>query len=325
MAWLASLSPKARSPTSPVSCTGIFLDLPPNRCTADLLDSTSVDVFFARLPVASRLFQQARFRHRLNLIPRHPDFPAVCVLCAICCCTARLSGLVYTAEPIELSDDSWPSIHDDPQTVRDFGRRYMLLARHAIDDNIARGQQLYESAQATCLLMAYYYNEARWLEAWNAVGQLSRLIIPLGLLSPPLAEKSTTNSSRHMGRTMLLPPSTDSVDREERRALLWTAVFWDVTQSQASGLPGTLPVDEIVCISFPADPRIKSSLMQNKGVPLPCFNQDFCTGVRYLFPLTTRPSLLIHLTHPRPKIYLRTHRNLEIVTCIISTSIYLFV
>lgn len=110
----------------------------------------------------------------------------------------------------------------------------MLLALRAIDENIAQGRHLYESAQAIASLATYYYGEARWLDGWAAFGQLRRLIVPLGLHMPPneaSGESDGNRQSRPVGRMVLLFDAVDDVEREEGRAHLWTAVIWDATQA----------------------------------------------------------------------------------------------
>lgn len=134
-------------------------------------------------------------------------------------------------------------------TVDDFGLRYMLLTRRIVNGNIAVGRQLYPSAQALALLLTYYYNEARWFEGWIAFGELSRLLISLGIHSPRAGlfhDAPSEKYSRPMARKMALPTTEDDIDREERRSLLWTAVIWDVGQGASSGMPGCLTVAEIV-------------------------------------------------------------------------------
>lgn len=162
----------------------------------------------------------------------------------------------------------------DLDTIRGFGLRYMLLALRAIDENIAQGRHLYESAQAIASLATYYYGEARWLDGWAAFGQLRRLIVPLGLHMPPneaSGESDGNRQSRPVGRMVLLFDAVDDVEREEGRAHLWTAVIWDATQASNSGMPGRLPVDGIVrclsCLGIRSPPH--------QGVLLPCDEAAF--------------------------------------------------
>ena len=137
------------------------------------------------------------------------------------------------------------------------GIRHLILARRAIEKDMLQGRRLYQAAQAASILMIYYYSEARWLDGWTNGGFLFRLIIPLGLLfsssHTTMEESPRCKYSRPMQKLALLPPPNDDVEREERRALLWSAIIWDVYLGAASGLPGNLPINEIVshCESHP--------------------------------------------------------------------------
>jgi hypothetical protein len=194
------------------------------------------------VPTVTRLFHYDTFKARMALPATHKDFPNVAVLHGICAASARYTARVFTCNP---EDEPWLRAGEhveDPQREEDFGIRHQLFAWQAINTQLNRGVRIYESAQALILLANHHHMYARWAEGWVCIGLAARLMPPLGLGMRERANAGTGPA----GKGPFLSPSLNGIEREERRALFWASVLYDVQISASSGWAGILQQDEIV-------------------------------------------------------------------------------
>lgn len=178
----------------------------------------------------------------MALPPTHRDFPNTAILHGICSCAARYTARVYTVNP---EAEPWLKASEhlqDPSKEEDFGIKHALFAWNAANLQLVRGMHIYESAQALMLFVNHTHMYARWVEGWVSIGIVGRLMAPLGL---NMKEKSSTGPAGG-GKPDLLPPPANGIEREERRALFWMAVLYDVQVSSSSGWAGSIQMDEVV-------------------------------------------------------------------------------
>lgn len=176
----------------------------------------------------------------MTLSPSHYNFPNEAILHAICAASARYTARVQTSDPCGEPWKCTSKYHEHPALDPDFGTRHSLFAKRVIDRNLAAGHCMYESAQALAILSFHYHSHARWVEGWVGIGMLGRIIVPLGLMND-----SSIVKPGGAPKQSLMEPARDDIEREERRALLWTALIYDVQTSAASGWAGGIQIDEI--------------------------------------------------------------------------------
>lgn len=173
----------------------------------------------------------------------HKDFPNVAVLHGICAAAARYTARVFTCNP---EDEPWLRAADhmeDPHREEDFGLRHALLAWKVVIMQLNRGIHVYDSAQALVLLANHHHMYARWAEGWLCIGMAARLMPPLGL-----SVKEPVNNGKGVGP--FLRPSLNGIEREERRALFWASVLYDIQISASSGWAGIIQQDEVVSLQL---------------------------------------------------------------------------
>ena len=209
----------------------------------------------------------------------HKDFPNVAVLHGICAAAARYTARVFTCNP---EDEPWLRAGEhmeDPRREEDFGIRHSLLAWQVINMQLNHGVHIYESAQSLILLANHHHMYARWAEGWLCIGLAARLMPPLGLSVKERANAGTGPG----GRGPFLPLSLNGIEREERRALFWASVLYDIQISASSGWAGIIQQDEVVSHTFHF---FKSALFAClifsfylQFVPLPASLEAFEAGV----------------------------------------------
>lgn len=87
------------------------------------------------------------------------------------------------------------------------------------------------------ILSRIFIDDTRMLECWAYNGLVARMILPLGL---------NVRSAGLSLKSVMLPPPTDAIEREERRASMWFAVYHDTIASAASGWGTSIALDELV-------------------------------------------------------------------------------
>lgn len=230
-----------RAPTEPDK---VLLDILYPGWPVDLPDPNLmehlIDCFFQFVPSVNRIFVYDSFKTRMTLPPSSDNFPDEAILHAICAVSARYTARVVT---VDSQSEPWkqaPQFHENPALEPDFGIRHSLFAKKVIDRNLAAGVRIYESAQALACLSNHYHSYARWVEGWVGIGMLNRIVVPLGLTNDTMICGPGGD-----GKTSLIGPARSDIEREERRALLWTAIIYDVQTSTASGWSGGIQLDEI--------------------------------------------------------------------------------
>lgn len=88
------------------------------------------------------------------------------------------------------------------------------------------------------ILSRIFIDDTRMLECWAYNGLVARMILPLGL---------NVRSAGLSLKSVMLPPPADAIEREERRASMWFAVYHDTIASAASGWGTSVALDELVC------------------------------------------------------------------------------
>ncbi len=76
----------------------------------------------------------------------------------------------------------------------------------------------------------------RMLECWAYCGLVARMILPLGL---------NVRSAELSLKSVMLPPPADALEREERRAVIWMALYHDTIASSASGWGTSMSLEEL--------------------------------------------------------------------------------
>lgn len=231
-------------PRAPVEPDKVLLDILYPGWPVDLPDPALmehlIDCFFQFVPSVNRIFVYDSFKTRMTLPPSSDNFPDEAILHAICATSARYTARVHT---VDSRGEPWkqaPRYHENPALEPDFGIRHSLFAKKVIDRNLAAGVRIYESAQALACLSNHYHSYARWVEGWVGIGMLNRIVVPLGLTNDTMICGPGGD-----GKASLIGPARSDVEREERRALLWTAIIYDVQTATASGWSGGIQIDEI--------------------------------------------------------------------------------
>ncbi|WVQ95303.1 hypothetical protein IAU59_002398 [Kwoniella sp. CBS 9459] len=219
---------------------GPFLELlwpgwPPKLPTPAMLDHL-VETFFASVPSVPRSIHRQTFLTRLALPPTNPDFPHTSLLHAICAAAARYTAAVRCrpiGESIEkMNQDARRAngkglAFDDPAEETCFSERNAKYAMQAMR---------YEH-----IIMGHWgQSNARWIEGWITIGGQGRLAICLGLFDHEPDDFGTPAL-----RQSILPPPKNDAEREERRAVMYFILSYDLISSASSGWPNTLPTEEL--------------------------------------------------------------------------------
>lgn len=101
------------------------------------------------------------------------------------------------------------------------------------------------------VLSRIFIDDTRMLECWAFNGLVARMILPLGL---------NVRSASLSLKSVMLPPPGDALEREERRAAMWFAMYHDTVSSSASGWGTSISLDELT-------------------IPLPVSTKDFEAGL----------------------------------------------
>ncbi|BEI93175.1 uncharacterized protein CcaverHIS019_0508030 [Cutaneotrichosporon cavernicola] len=249
-------------------------NLPEPSVTLSLLE-----VFFEIVPNIPRILNRARFMARLNLPPTHSNFPHPALLHAICSLTA--SWIEPTPDNIT---SFFPSVDYDKdkiafmiQTVTTkvdgmpFSLRQAAFGKDAIQDGLNTGNRLFDVVRAMIILSRVFIDDTRMLECWTYCGLVARMILPLGL---------NVRSAELSLKSVMLPPPVGAIEREERRIVVWMAMYHDTVASAASGWGSSLSLDELT-------------------IPLPVSAVDFNSGRSDVPPNPQDlESLDLYIKHP---------------------------
>ncbi|OCF35875.1 hypothetical protein I316_02368 [Kwoniella heveanensis BCC8398] len=232
---------------------GPFLELlwpgwPPKLPTPAMLDHL-VETFFASVPSVPRCIHRQTFLTRLALPPTHPDFPHTSLLHAICAAAARYTAAVKCrpiGESIEkLTQDAKRAngkglAYDDPAEETCFSERNAKYAMQAMRYEHVSPRGLLDMLQSQIIMGHWGQSNARWIEGWITIGGQGRLAICLGLFDHEPDDFGTPAL-----RQSILPPPKSDAEREERRAVMYFILSYDLISSASSGWPNTLPTEEL--------------------------------------------------------------------------------
>ncbi|EKD04083.1 hypothetical protein A1Q2_01558 [Trichosporon asahii var. asahii CBS 8904] len=217
-----------------------------------------VEAFFDVVPSMPRMLHKGRFMTRLSLPPTHSNFPHPSLLHSICAISsAWCDPKVYdpngqapdpTATRAEFFSRSGPT--PAAPEILPFSLRHAAFAKDAIHDGLNTGSRLFDVVRAMIILSRVFIDDTRMLETWTYIGLVCRMILPLGL---------NVRSAELSLKSVMLPPPHDALEREERRVVIWLAMYHDTIASAASGWGTSLALDELT-------------------VPLPVSAEDFDAG-----------------------------------------------
>ncbi|GMK55398.1 hypothetical protein CspeluHIS016_0204540 [Cutaneotrichosporon spelunceum] len=214
-------------------------NLPEPSVTLSLLE-----VFFEIVPNIPRILHRARFMARLNLPPTHSNFPHPALLHAICSLTAAwieptTDDLASHFPPADYDKDKIAFMVQTATTKVDgmpFSLRQAAFGKDAIQDGLNTGNRLFDVVRAMIILSRVFIDDTRMLECWTYCGLVARMILPLGL---------NVRSAELSLKSVMLPPPVDALEREERRIVVWMAMYHDTVASAASGWGSSLSLDEL--------------------------------------------------------------------------------
>jgi hypothetical protein len=203
-----------------------------------------VEVFFEIVPNIPRILHRARFMARLALPPTHSNFPHPALLHSICSLTAtwieptpdnlasHFPAADYDKGKIEFMIQRATSKVDGMP----FSLRQAAFGKDAIQDGLNTGNRLFDVVRAMIILSRVFIDDTRMLECWTYCGLVARMILPLGL---------NVRSAELSLKSVMLPPPVDALEREERRIVVWMAMYHDTVASAASGWGSSLSLDEL--------------------------------------------------------------------------------
>jgi hypothetical protein len=144
------------------------------------------------------------------------------------------------------------------------------------------------------ILSRIFIDDTRMLECWAYNGLVARMILPLGL---------NVRSASLSLKSVMLPPPADAVEREERRASMWFALYHDTIASAASGWGTSIMLDELVCVGVACAAQLRPLVLCShtlkllpykstplvleahpQSIPLPVSQADFDTGAEHMPP-----------------------------------------
>lgn len=232
----------------------ILMDLfwpgwPPNLPEPPVVNAL-VEVFFDTVPNMPRILHRARFLARMALPPTHSNFPHPALIHSICALAASWAAPGVTEGASLKSTFGGRGTSPTPQDSLPFGLRQAAFAKDAVQDGLNTGNRLFDVVRAMIILCRVFIDDTRMLECWTYCGLVSRMILPLGL---------NVRSAELSLKSVMLPPPVDALEREERRAVVWMAMYHDTIASAASGWGTSMALDELT-------------------VPLPVSMKDFEAG-----------------------------------------------
>lgn len=152
-----------------------------------------------------------------------------------------------------------------------FSLRQAAFGKDAIQDGLNTGNRLFDVVRAMIILSRVFIDDTRMLECWTYCGLVARMILPLGL---------NVRSAELSLKSVMLPPPVDALEREERRVVVWMAMYHDTIASAASGWGSSLSLDELT-------------------IPLPVSKGDFDRGRSDMPPNPQDlESLDLYIKHP---------------------------
>lgn len=240
-----------------------------------------VEMFFELVPNMPRMLHRARFLSRLALPPTHSNFPhpsilhGICALTATWCQPSLYEGTNTKIPPVNF--DSKTAFFDEtgkqggkPSSMP-FSLRQAAFGKDAVLDGLNTGNRLFDVVRAMIILSRVFIDDTRMLECWTYCGLVSRMILPLGL---------NVRSAELSLKSVMLPPAVDALEREERRIVVWMAMYHDTIASAASGWGTCLALDELT-------------------VALPVSAKDFEAGYEDMEPNPQDlESLDLYIKHP---------------------------
>lgn len=200
-----------------------------------------IESFFEVVPNMPRLVNRGRFFARMQLPPTHSDFPHPSLLHAICALSASWGNNVEVDAPA-VDGRSGGKITMSQQQAS--------YAKVAVQDGLNTGNRLMDVVRAMIILTRVFIDDTRMVECWTYCGLVSRMILPLGL---------NVRSAELSLKSVMLPPPSDPLEREERRIVVWMSMYHDTVASAASGWGSSMSLDELT-------------------VPLPASKADFGSG-----------------------------------------------
>jgi hypothetical protein len=160
-----------------------------------------------------------------------------------------------------------------------FSLRQAAFGKDAVLDGLNTGHKLFDVVRAMIILARVFIDDTRMLECWTYTGLVTRMLLPLGL---------NVRSAELSLKSAMLPPPMDALEREERRIVVWMAMYHDTISSAASGWGTSLALDELT-------------------VPLPVSATDFDEGNEYMEPNPQDlESLDLYIKHPVPDPFVMT-------------------
>lgn len=220
-----------------------------------------VEAFFDVVPSMPRMLHKGRFMTRLSLPPTHSNFPHPSLLHSICAissawCDPKVYDPAYdpnqAADPRSTQPEFFSRggpMNAAPE-ILPFSLRHAAFAKDAIHDGLNTGSRLFDVVRAMIIISRVFIDDTRMLETWTYIGLVCRMILPLGL---------NVRSAELSLKSVMLPPPHDALEREERRVVVWLAMYHDTIASAASGWGTSLALDELT-------------------VPLPVSAEDFNAG-----------------------------------------------
>lgn len=217
-----------------------------------------VEAFFEVVPSMPRMLHKGRFMTRLSLPPTHSNFPHPSLLHSICAiasawCDPKVydpNGQAPNPESTRAEFFSRSGPAPAAPEILPFSLRHAAFAKDAIHDGLNTGSRLFDVVRAMIILSRVFIDDTRMLETWTYIGLVCRMILPLGL---------NVRSAELSLKSVMLPPPHDALEREERRVVIWLAMYHDTIASAASGWGTSLALDELT-------------------VPLPVSADDFDAG-----------------------------------------------
>ncbi|KAL7422208.1 hypothetical protein Q5752_002854 [Cryptotrichosporon argae] len=204
-----------------------------------------VESFFDLVPNLPRLIHRARLLARLQLPPTHSNFPHPALIHAMCA-----SAAAWCAPSIYEGSAAFKAPKGSADPSMTFGARQAAHAKDAVTEGLNTGNRLFDVVRAMIILSRVFIDDTRMLECWAYSGLVSRMILPLGL---------NVRSAELSLKSVMLPPAADALEREERRVIVWMALYHDTIASAASGWGTSMSIEEL-------------------SIPLPVSAKDFELG-----------------------------------------------
>lgn len=217
----------------------LFMDLfwpgwPPNLPEPNIVHDL-VESFFDLVPNLPRLLHRARFLARLALPPTHSNFPHPALLHAICSSASTWCSPAIYEKSYSGKTGNGFDLKGAPKGS--FGIQQSAFAKIAVQEGLDTGNRLFDVVRAMIILSRVFIDDTRMLECWAYCGLVARMILPLGL---------NVRSAELSLKSVMLPPPADALEREERRAAVWMALYHDTVASSASGWGTSMSLDELV-------------------------------------------------------------------------------